>query len=211
MATKLEQKLTNHPIVCLTDAEVAAILNISDNQKYGQIKRAVKKRALIHVKRGLYCLGDYLTIKKPHPFMLAQAIYWPSYLSLETALSYYGLIPEAVYTIASVTTKRAKEFKTCFGNFSYQKLPNRNFFTEVKLIKEENYNFFIASPWKAIADYIYCNKKDWKGLAPLSEDLRIEIDDLPQLSLKKIATLNDYYQDARIERFLRGVKRELKL
>lgn len=209
--TKLEQKLINYPLICLTDTELAAILNINDHQKYGQIKRAVKKRALIHVKRGLYCLGNHLTIKKPHPFMLAQVIYWPSYLSLESALSYYGLIPESVYTVTSVTTKRAKEFKTCFGSFSYQKLPNKNFFVEVKLIKEKNYSFFIASPWKAITDYVFCNKKDWKGLAPLSEDLRIELDDLPQLSLEKIAIFNDFYRDGRVKNFLRGIKKELKL
>jgi len=211
MTTNLEQKLRNHPMVCLTDTELAAILDVADHQKYGQIKRAAKKGALIHVRRGLYCLGNQLTVKKPHPFVLAQEIYWPSYLSLETALAYYGLIPEAVYTITSVTTKRTKEFQTHFGNFSYQKLPTNNFFTEVKLIKENDYSFFIALPWKAITDYVYCNKKNWQGLDPLLQDLRINLDDLPQLSLEKTRVLSAFYQSTRIEKFLCGIKKELKL
>ena len=210
MTTLLEQKLRNSSLVCITDAELASILSVADNQRYSIVKRAIVKGDLIHIRRGLYCLGKHLTTKTPHPFELAQKIYWPSYVSLESALSYHGLIPEAVYSITSVATKRSKEFHTPLGNFSYIKIPSDNFFVEVERKEEQGNYFFIAKPWKAILDYLFCYKKNWHGLEPLVDDLRIEVDELPQLSLDTIEILMGYYKSQRIKQFLNSIAKELQ-
>ena len=203
----LESILRNYPRPYVTDGELQGLLAGTPDSRYGKVKRLLARGKLQHIRRGLYYLADntrYFT--KPHPFELAQYICGPSYISLESVLSFHKLIPETVYTVTSATTKRSHEFKTPLGLFSYLHLPLENFYTEVELITENNYPFFMAKPWKAICDYIYCYKKDWNTLRPLLESLRINQEDLPFLSDEKIGLLDEYYHHARISRFLKGVK-----
>lgn len=206
---KLIESLRSYPRPYLTDIELGVLLNGTPDSRYGKVKRLLAQGKLLHLRRGLYCLTDkmgYFT--KPHPFELAQYIYGPSYISLESALSFHKLIPESVYTTTSVTSKRSKEFQTPLGLFSYLHLPLESFFTEVELVKENGYQFFMAKPWKAICDYLYCYKKDWTNLNPLAESLRINCDDLPVLREEEIQLLEEYYRHTRISRFLKGVQRE---
>lgn len=206
----LESELRNYPRPYLTDAELDAMLGGTPDSRYGKVKRLLAQGKLLHIRRGLYCLTDVVGYKvKPHPYELAQYVYGPSYISLESALSFHQLIPESVYTVTSATGKRAKEFHSSLGVFSYLHLPLENLFTGVELISEEGRQFFVAKPWKAICDYVYCYKKDWKGLAPLAENLRIELDSLPLLRSEEIQLLDEYYQSARVSRFLKGVQRDL--
>jgi hypothetical protein len=201
----LEQVLLNYPRPYLTDLELDTLLDGTPDSRYGKVKRLLAQGKLLHVRRGLYCLPDR---QKTHPYELAQYIYGPSYISLESALSYHQLIPETVYTITSVTSKRSKEFSTPFGVFSYQHLPLEGFYTEVSLITENGYSFFMAKPWKAICDYVFCYKKEWTSLAPLEQSLRISLGDLPLLHNVEIALFNEYYHHSRIARFLKGVQHE---
>jgi hypothetical protein len=158
----LEEILRQRPTPYLTDGELEHLLDSTQNSRFSKVKRLIAQGKLLHIKRGLYCITEKVGYPtKPHPFCLAQYIYGPSYISLESALSYHQLIPEAVYTTTSVCTKRSKEFHTPLGVFSFNHLPGINFFTEVELIKEDDYQFFMAKPWKAICDYVFCYKKDW--------------------------------------------------
>ena len=160
MANLLEATLQQYPRPYLTDIELATLLDGTPDSRYGKVKRLLAQGKMVHIRKGLYCLTNTIGyLKKPHPYELAQYIYGPSYISMESALSFHKLIPETVYTITSVTNKRAKEFKTPLGIFSYLHLPIKNFYTGVKLIKESGSQFFIATPWKAICDYIFCYKK----------------------------------------------------
>lgn len=209
--TKLEESLRRYSRPYLTDRELEFLLDGTPDSRYGKTKRMLAQGKLLHIRRGLYSLTDKLGYRtKPHSFELAQFIYGPSYISLESALSYHQLIPERVYTITSCTGKRAKKFETPLGHFNYMHLPEENLFTEVELIKENEYQFFIAKPWKAICDYIYCYKHDWKDLDPLQNSLRIEIEDLPLLREEEIQLLEEYYHQKRISRFLKNIRRELK-
>ena len=197
---------SGHPY--LSELELEARLMGTPNSRYSKVKRWAAQGHLSHIRRGLYCLQAGLGVKKPHPYELAQYIYGPSYISLESALSFHQLIPEAVYTTTSVTVKRTKEFNTPLGVFSYQHLPTENFLTEVTLIQENDYSFFMAKPWKAICDYIFCYKKEWNGFEPLEKSLRIAREDLPLLRDEDIVLLNEYYHHSRIERFLTGIQHE---
>src|SRR6185437_10157020 len=92
-------------------------------QPNDKIHNLLKKGILEHVKKGLYIAGPEISKIKPDPFLIANHILGPSYISLESALSYYGLITERVYAITSVTTKAAREYTTPLGTFTYTKLP----------------------------------------------------------------------------------------
>lgn len=202
----LPESLRNYPRPYLTDAELDILLNGTPDSRYGKVKRWLAQGKLLRIRRGLYCLTEYAA--KPHPYELAQHIYGPSYISFESALSFYGLIPERVVTVTSATTKRSKEFQTPLGVFSYLHLPQDNFYTMVDLVKEENQQFFIAKPWKAICDYIFCYRKDWRSLDALLESLRINREELPALRDDDILLLQDYYQNFQLNRFLKRVINE---
>lgn len=75
------------------------------------------------LKRGLYIAGPSVTDKKPDVMLVANHLLGPSYVSVETALSYYGLIPERVYETSSMTTKASRSFNTAMGLFTYTRLP----------------------------------------------------------------------------------------
>ena len=101
-------------------------------------------------------------------FLLANAIYTPSYISLESALSYYHIIPEGVYTMTSITTLKTNRFETPLGHFNYAHVKNQLFFG-YKIIKANEMQFKIATIEKAILDYLYLhakikNKRDIESL-----------------------------------------------
>lgn len=191
-------------------AELAIVLGGSKDSQYSKVKRLLANKTLIRLKREIYLLqaktpGESL----PHPFEIAQFIEGPSFISLESALSFHGLIPERVHTITSASTKRTKNLKTPLGYFAYHHLPQENFYTQVSLVKTSNHPFLIATPWRAICDYIYCYKKNWVTLSPLTNSLRIELSELPTLTPQLIDELIDYYHHSRITRFLTRIKKEL--
>lgn len=88
--------------------------------------------------------------------MIAGRIYKPSYTGLESALSYYGLIPEAVFQIRSVTTRKTKTFATSLACFSYRSIHKRLFWG-YSLKNVDTHTFFISDPEKTILDYLYLN------------------------------------------------------
>ena len=119
---------------------------------YGKMGRLVKEGKLIPLTKGLY--EDNLNASGVY---LANAIYGPSYVSFNYALSYYGLIPEAVYDFTSATTekKKKKSFTNRFGTFTYRDVPVDIYPYGVNLIKEGEYSFLIASREKALCDKLY--------------------------------------------------------
>ncbi|MEL6720352.1 MAG: hypothetical protein AAFP82_16715, partial [Bacteroidota bacterium] len=87
-------------------------------------------------------------------YYVANRIYFPSYISLHTALNWYGFIPEGVFSITSVSTKKTNEFRTPLGNFVYKKVkPSIYFGYSLQTI--QNRVFKIATPAKAILDILY--------------------------------------------------------
>ena len=114
-----------------TRPEVACWVGGSDHRQFNLIKRALATGEVIHVRRGLYCLAPKYLREKVDLLVLAQRIYGPSYVSLETALSYHGWIPEAVYTITSTAMDRSREFTTPVGQFSFTRVPQNVFYLQV--------------------------------------------------------------------------------
>jgi len=119
-----------------------------------QLTRWVKKGYLLKIKNGIYVFKrDYEKIKGEE---IAAALYQPSYLSLESALSAYGFIPEIVYSYISVTGKTNRTFDNKFGRFIYRHLKTELFwgYREVRTVSGRH---LIAEPEKAILDYLYLN------------------------------------------------------
>jgi len=198
-----EEQLRTYPKPYITDYTVATLLTgKSADSRYSKIKRMVEQHKLTYIRRGLYLISNQLQNHLYHSFEIAQQIYAPSYISLESAMSYHQLIPEAVRTVTSVTPNRNKEFDTPIGLFSYSTLPLKNFFLHAKLIKEANNSFIVATPWMAIFDYVYCYKKDWKSLAPLFDSLRVDKDALPEPDYAMFSELIEYYNRRRLTKFI---------
>lgn len=124
------------------------------------LKNWINKGHLLMLRRGLYVLAE---MKNSADIMVfSTKIYAPSYVSMETALSYYGIIPEAVFTTTSVTTRKTKEFKTPVGNFSYQKI-KKEAFGGFETKKQNNVSFNLALPEKALVDFFYLNRNMLDG------------------------------------------------
>jgi len=157
-----------------TRAEVACWVGGSPHRQFNLIKRALASGEVVHVRRGIYCLATKYLREKIDPLVLAQRIYGPSYISLETALSYHGWIPEAVYAITSVALDRSREFATPLGQFSFARVPQNVLYTQVTRVEKQAQSFLLASPLKALADYVYVHRQDWRSIHPVVESLRVE-------------------------------------
>jgi predicted transcriptional regulator of viral defense system len=159
---------------------------------YDKINELVKQGMLIPVKRGIYVTGSYLKVANSEAFLLANHLLRPSYVSMESALSHWGLIPEKVFEISSVTTQSSKVFNTAVGRFSYTKIPLPYYsfgIQQVALTKKQT--TLVASPEKALCDKIVTTagillRSSTQVMELLSEDLRIEKDRLQRLDTKKM-------------------------
>lgn len=139
-----------------------------------------KKGDIIRVKKGLYVINPLLLSNPLSKELIANHLYDQSYISFETALSYYGLIPERVYTMKSASIKRSKSFSNSIGNFQYIQIDQNYFSIGVRSeIVNNNYAFLIACPEKALCDLIVYSKalrlQSLKSMKEyLFEDLRID-------------------------------------
>jgi predicted transcriptional regulator of viral defense system len=195
-----------------TTQDLAALFPGSEDRRYGLVKRALASGEIIHIRRGLYCLAPQYRKKSLNLYALAQYIYGPSYISLESALSWHGWIPESVHAITSASFKKAKEFRTPLGFFSYERVPQWVFYAQVERRTDDAGNVFLmATPWKALADYVYVRKRDWTGIEPVVDSLRVEPEDLAQTTREALETLTDNYASARVKRFLEGLRKDLHL
>lgn len=211
MLNIIEQIRGNIPQDILTDDILVNLWEGSPDSRYGAIKRAIAKGELVHIKRGLYCLAKRYQRKSLNLFELAQWIYGPSYISFESALSYHGCIPESVYAVTSACSRNAKEFHTPYGIFTYKRIPYPMLYLGVARVKSENDTFFMASPLKAVVDYVYAYRKHWRGISPLIKSLRIEQHTITQWDCDLLDEFKEVYTNYRVQRFLKGLKRDLNL
>lgn len=191
--------------------EVNCWVGGSPDRQYSLLKRAVNAGEVLHIRRGLYCLAPRYLPEKPNPLVLAERVYGPSYISLETALSYHGWIPEAAYAVTSASLPRSTEFDTPVGLFTYTHVPQHTFLADVQRVEtgKSSESFLIASPLKAVADYVYVHKCNWTSARPLFESLRIEEDCLAETTPESINRLHANYRSTRVRGFLKGLRKEL--
>ncbi len=198
-----------HPVFSAAD-----IQNIEPdaNIRYGLVKRAMKDGDLVQIKRGLYTLSPALRKQPLNRTSLANRLYYPSYISMEYALSSLGWIPEGVVTITSATSKNSADFDTPIGCFTYKRIPQAMFFCGVDAVSIDGESALRAGPLKALADYVYMHRLVWTNREPLIESLRIEEDDLETLTAGDFDSIQGNYRTApAVEAFLAGLKKDLNL
>ena len=144
------KKLREKKINIFSPLEFKRVFNVSSYAVQWFIKTHTKKGLFVKLRSGLYILADY----PPNHYLIANRLYEPSYISFDAALSFYGVIPETIYTVTSATTKTTREFKTGNIHFVYHKLKTR-VFTGYKSIKYLDNTILMAEPEKALADYLY--------------------------------------------------------
>lgn len=159
-----------------------------------KINELVKNGDLTTIKKGLYIPGPKMNMLKPEPFLVANHLRGPSYVSLETALSYWGLIPERVYEISSVTIKSTTSYKTPMGRFSYfhTSLPYYAYGIQSVFLTPKQV-VLIASPEKALCDKIVMTagiflRSSRQVLAFLMDDLRMDEEMLRKFDIDGLAS-----------------------
>ncbi|MCQ2244685.1 MAG: hypothetical protein MJZ32_10565 [Bacteroidaceae bacterium] len=138
---------------------------------------------IIRLKRGLYVVDGSDFGFPPSMPICSNHIYGPSYVSLQWALSYYGLIPERVYSMTAVTVKRSRDFSNKLGRFTYIQVPEEYFHIGISTAMNDGANFLIATREKALCDMIladpYVPNLSIIALKRyLEEDLRFDTDEL---------------------------------
>lgn len=143
-----------------------------------QIFRFAQRGLIFPIKRGLYCFDPSLI----EEFELANKLYQPSYVSLESALNYYGMIPDIPQAVTSVGTTTTKKIENQFGAFLFVKI-KRELFWGYKSVKTAHQSsFLIADRQKSLLDFFYIRKV--KQL----EDLRLDLSKLEFTVYKNYAS-----------------------
>lgn len=181
-----------------------------------KIQSLCRSGEVIRVKKGLYVRGNRPGEESLiDPLVLSGLVYGPSYVSLESALAWHGLIPEAVDEITCVTSKRAKLFRTPLGRFSYVPINEDAFPLGIRLESGKGGSWFLAEPEKAVCDRI----AQVKGLQTMREvpellqdDLRISLEDLDGLRVPLVLEIAERYRRKNVSVFARWLqKRQRKV
>ena len=129
--------------------------DVNPREIYRQLSRWRQAGKIYQLRRGLYCLAPPFQKVKPHPFLVANRLLPGSYISLQSALAYFGMIPEYVPMTTSVTTSRPVHLETPLGSFDFRHI-QVDFFDGYRFVDlGENQRAFIATPEKALLDLVY--------------------------------------------------------
>ena len=153
--TDFAAKIKDKRILIFTANDIRALFGVSAVATAGLLNRYKKRGFILQIKRGLYVFPDAL----PPDLYVANKLYSPSYVSLEFALSFHGVIPETVYEITSVTTKATRRFETLGKIFSYRKI-KRAAYTGYEIQNQKGLSFYLADAEKAFVDANYLRLKN---------------------------------------------------
>ena len=171
--------------------QLGSQLGLKNSTVNTYISRFLTRKEILPLKRGLYLSADFFNRNKSdisYSLYLANIIRTPSYVSSWTALQYYNLATEAIRSITSVTPKVTRDYETRAGTFSYHSI-QKDLFSDYSLIKGK-FDFFIASPSKALFDLLYFRTRQFRGVSlenvgKMVEELRIDIDEMDEVERSK--------------------------
>jgi len=177
------------------------------------VYRAVHAGEIIRLKPGVYLLAIAFRKENPHPFILSSVLHFPSHVSLESALAFHGLIPEAVFSVSCVSLQRGRVYETPEGLFSFYRVACKNPAAGVKAVKlGKNGWAFIAEPLRAIADKVYVHKEiTWKkdGLGYLIDSLRIDPEELSLMDFSSLDEILSGLSCPRTRTYLKNFAKEV--
>ena len=187
---KVESKLRESQQLIFSPLEFRRIFDVSESSARFFLYRHTKKGYLVKLKKGLYCIKA----QQPPECLVANRLYQPSYVSLEFALAHFGIIPESVYTVTSVTTKSTMQFRAADLIFTYQKI-KRQAFCGYRPEKINNQTILIAEPEKALVDYLY--------FIDLKKRKLNERIDLRKLSKKKVLQYAKFFGRKNLDKLIK--------
>ena len=164
------------------------------SRPYDKIMEMVNQGILVQLRRGLYMTSPLVSPKTPEPFLIANHLYGPSYISLDSALFHWGLIPEWVFEISSVTPRMSKKILVQNAVYSYTHLPIAYYPVGIQSISlTATQTVLIASPEKALCDKVITTaginlRSKQQAMAFLVEDLRIDKDQLRELNTTEMTS-----------------------
>ena len=148
-------KIKGKKLYIFSANNIRSLFGVSAIAASALLHRYKKQGFILQLKQGFYVFPDAL----PPDVYVANKLYTPSYISLEFALSYHGVIPETVYEITSVTTKTTRHFETLGKVFSYRKI-KKTAYTGYEIQKQQSLSFYIADAEKAFVDANYLRLKN---------------------------------------------------
>lgn len=173
-----------------TPIDSASLGELFPKHKYknNKISALEKRGELIRLKQGLYVPATRMTGRRLSLELIANHLYGPSYVSMSTALRFYGLIPESVYCICSMTMKHSRTFTNSLATFEYIHTDPTVFSIGIRSVIEDDTSFLIASPEKALCDLIAniprLNLRFRKEITVwLEEDIRFDTDALTEFDI----------------------------
>ncbi|MFR9547241.1 MAG: hypothetical protein SNJ29_16945 [Rikenellaceae bacterium] len=148
-----------------------------------------KSGQLVRLKRGLYVVSPTVSGVILSTELIANHIYGPSYVSMESALRFYGLIPESVYAVRSMTIKRSQNFENSIARFDYTQCGADYYSIGIQQVTKDNHTFLIATPEKALCDLIaYTPKLNPRFINSmrtyLEEDLRLDMEQFYKMDIE---------------------------
>lgn len=199
-----QNQLSGYLVFSLQDAR-----KVFSGFSYRQLDRWEKKGYLKKIKRGFYCFYSQ-QMDRNLLFYAANKIYTPSYVSLEMALKYYGLIPEEIFQITSVSAKKTAGFKTLIGNFSYRRI-KPGLYWGYRLVDFGKQKILLAEPEKAVLDYLYINPKlktadDFVEMRVNADEFKSQIS--PARLQKYLETFNNKALSKRVKVFLTTIQND---
>ena len=169
------------------------------------LTRWCRKGLLVKLRNQYYAFPEYRQVPDFSRYV-ANRIYMPSYISLHSALSFYGMIPEEVVQLTSVTTLKTAKFENAFGTFHYQNVKTPIFFGYEMKTMQNGRGLLFATPEKALLDLLYLNPY-YKTVQDM-EELRLDEDFLQ--SEFNWGRLHDYLAQIGSKTLTQRVKRLLK-
>lgn len=167
-----------------------------------QLSRLTASGRLLQLRRGLYALAPPYRKVKPHPFLIANYIMRPSYVSLQSALAHYGIIPEHVPVVTSITAARQGLWNTPLGDFSYRHVKTSFFFGYRMEDVGWGQAALIAIPEKALLDLLYLQKGS--DSPEYLRELRLE--NLESLDIDVLAKLAEASGSPKLRRAVKNVE-----
>jgi hypothetical protein len=204
-----------HKHIQREEFDYQTLLNVL--QDYGRprdkISDLLRKGVIIRVKKGLYVLGDGYRSRSFSRELLANLIYGPSYVSLDSALQYHGLIPEHVEAVTSVTTGRSRSFDTPVGWFTYRQIPLAAFPIGMSRVEERpGKAFLVAVAEKALADKIFDERNigaasPGRMMSYLLDNLRLDQAGLMQLDSGLVREIAGRYRSRKLKILTEALER----
>lgn len=199
--TEFKNKFQGLPLIISKD-----VVRIEKNSQAvrNQLNRWQKKRLIIKLKRGVYLFNKNDRKNDTSLIFVANQLYTPSYVSLEFALSYYGLIPERTVDLTCVSTKKTIRFKNELGVFIYQHVKPCAF-RGFKLSKDKcGLPLLLAEPEKAVADFLYLNLNRFKSDVKEKFKVSYRFQNMESLSQKRLIELAKSFESERLMRLIKS-------